>query len=43
MAPLDRKLNEKSDEKFSYADYLSWSDDERWEIIEGSDRETAAL
>ncbi|MCK4468735.1 MAG: Uma2 family endonuclease [Desulfobacterales bacterium] len=35
MAPLDRKLNEKLDEKFSYADYLSWPDDERWEIIEG--------
>jgi len=35
MAPLIKKLNEKSDEKFSYADYLSWPDDERWEIIEG--------
>ena len=31
MAPLAKKLNEK----FSYADYLSWPDDERWEIIEG--------
>ena len=43
MAPLDRKLNEKSDEKFNYADYLTWPDDERWEIIERSDRETIAL
>ena len=31
MAPLAKKLNEK----FNYADYLSWPDDERWEIIEG--------
>ena len=31
MAPLAKKLNEK----FSFADYLSWPDDERWEIIEG--------
>ncbi|WP_258101565.1 Uma2 family endonuclease [Marinoscillum pacificum] len=22
-------------QKYSYADYLSWSDDERWEIISG--------
>ncbi|WP_022948992.1 PDDEXK family nuclease [Methylohalobius crimeensis] len=21
--------------KFTYADYLTWSDDERWELIEG--------
>jgi Uma2 family endonuclease len=35
MAPLAKKLNEKLDEKFSYADYLSWPDDERWEIING--------
>ena len=35
MAPLAKKSNEKLDEKFSYADYLSWPDDERWEIIEG--------
>ena len=28
MAPLAKKLNKKSDEKFSYADYLSWPDDE---------------
>ena len=31
MAPLAKKLNEK----FSYADYLSWPYNERWEIIEG--------
>jgi len=35
MTPSAKKLNKKSDEKFSYADYLSWPDDERWEIIEG--------
>jgi len=23
------------DKKYSYADYLSWPDDERWEIING--------
>lgn len=28
-------LAKKSDKKFTYADYLTWSDDERWEIIEG--------
>lgn len=31
MAPLAKKL----DKKFNYADYLTWPDDERWEIIEG--------
>lgn len=25
----------QADQKYSYADYLSWPDDERWEIIEG--------
>ena len=35
MTPSAKKLNKKSDEKFSYADYLSLPDDERWEIIEG--------
>jgi len=35
MAPLAKKLDEKLDKKFSYADYLSWPDDERWEIIKG--------
>ena len=35
MAPLAKKLKKKSDEKFNYADYLTWPDDERWEIIEG--------
>lgn len=32
MAPLAKK----SDKKFNYADYLTWPDDERWEIIEGT-------
>ena len=31
MPPLAKSLNEK----FSYADYLSWPDDEKLEIIEG--------
>ena len=31
MAPLAKEL----DKKFNYADYLTWPDDERWEIIEG--------
>ena len=35
MALLARKLNKNLDEKFNYADYITWSDDERWEIIEG--------
>lgn len=26
---------EKSKEKYSYADYLDWLDEERWEIIAG--------
>lgn len=25
----------KSDKKYSYADYLNWSEEERWEIIDG--------
>jgi hypothetical protein len=29
------QLDKKSIKKFNYADYLTWSDDERWEIIEG--------
>jgi Uma2 family endonuclease len=28
-------LAKKSDKKFNYADFLTWPDDERWEIIEG--------
>ncbi|MBW2568170.1 MAG: Uma2 family endonuclease, partial [Deltaproteobacteria bacterium] len=32
MSPLAKK---KLDEKFNYADYLTWPDDERWEIIKG--------
>jgi len=35
MATSAKKLNKKSDGKFNYADYLTWSDDERWELIEG--------
>ena len=31
MAPLAKKL----DKKFNYADYLTWPDDEKWEIIKG--------
>jgi len=31
MSPLAKKL----EEKYSYQDYLTWNDDERWEIIEG--------
>jgi len=30
--PVPHQLNV---EKFSYADYLTWPDDERWEIIDG--------
>jgi len=26
---------QKTDERFSYADYLTWPDDERWELIGG--------
>jgi Uma2 family endonuclease len=26
---------EKTEKKFTYGDYLTWSDDERWEIIDG--------
>jgi Uma2 family endonuclease len=26
---------QKSDERYTYADYLTWPDDERWEIIDG--------
>ena len=25
----------KSDRKYSYADYLTWPDEERWELING--------
>ena len=31
MPPLAKKL----DRKFTYADYLTWPENERWEIIEG--------
>ena len=31
MAPLAKNLNEK----YTYADYLTWDDDTRWELIEG--------
>ena len=30
--PLPQK---KSDQKYSYADYLTWDDGQRWELIEG--------
>ena len=28
-------LNHKENQKFTYKDYLTWPDDERWEIIDG--------
>ena len=28
-------LAKKTDKKFTYADYLTWPDDERWELIDG--------
>lgn len=31
MSPLARKI----DKKFTYKDYCSWPDDERWELIDG--------
>ena len=31
MAPLAKNLNRA----FTYADYLTWTENERWEIIEG--------
>jgi len=33
MESIARKLD--IDKKYSYADYLTWSDDERWELIDG--------
>jgi len=33
MESIARKLD--INKKYSYADYLTWSDDERWEIIDG--------
>jgi Uma2 family endonuclease len=33
MESVVRKLN--IEKKYSYADYLSWPDDERWELIDG--------
>jgi Uma2 family endonuclease len=33
MESVARKL--EIDKKYSYADYLTWPDDERWEIIDG--------
>jgi Uma2 family endonuclease len=29
------QLKTKKEEKYTYADYLSWPEDERWEIIDG--------
>jgi hypothetical protein len=28
-------LAQKTEKRFSYADYVAWPDDERWELIEG--------
>lgn len=28
-------LTKKQDERYTYADYITWGDDERWEIIDG--------
>ena len=28
-------LAQKSGKRFTYADYVTWPDDERWEIIDG--------
>lgn len=25
----------RHDQRFNYSDYLAWSDDERWELIDG--------
>ena len=33
MESVARKLD--INKKYSYADYLTWSDDERWELIDG--------
>jgi len=34
MSPSAKK-SQKPGKKFSYADYLSWADEERWETIQG--------
>ena len=28
-------LTQKAEKKFTYADYSTWPDDERWELIDG--------
>ena len=28
-------IRSKIEVKYTYADYLTWSDDERWELIDG--------
>ncbi len=28
-------LAQKTEKKFTYADYTAWPDDERWELIDG--------
>ncbi|HPZ10712.1 MAG TPA: Uma2 family endonuclease, partial [Candidatus Eremiobacteraeota bacterium] len=33
MESIAKKLD--LNKKYSYADYLTWSDDERWELIDG--------
>lgn len=30
-----RLAQKKSDQKFTYKDYCSWPEDERWELIDG--------
>jgi len=30
-------LTKKTDKKITYADYLTWPDDERWELIGGEE------
>ena len=29
------KLKPNNNERYSYADYLTWDDDKRWELIDG--------
>ena len=35
MAESSFQLEVKPDQKYTYADYLTWPEDERWEIIDG--------
>mgnify|MGYP005854663585 CR=1 FL=1 len=36
MGDYERGTSPKKDEKYTYKDYLSWPDDERWELINGA-------